>query len=116
MVAFIRHHQQLFHCFLYCFSCFLRHSDAAAAWDALMTTQATGAALVAVSQTREQVHELMRSYLERISLDVSPLTGKIIHIAGMLLALVRVSLNLAAKFLICWHCRHERQRLYIFHV
>lgn len=47
-----------------------------------MTTQASGAALVAVSQTREQVHELMRSYLERISLDVSPLAGKIVHIAG----------------------------------
>lgn len=81
-----RHGTATAHVVLHEFSHLLRHfirRDMAAAWDALLSTQSTGVALLAAAQSRDQVFTMMRSYFERVGLDVSSLEGRIVHIAGM---------------------------------
>lgn len=53
-----------------------------AAWTALLSTQATGAALMAVPLSRPHVLSMMRKYFERVGIDTRLLDGKIVHIAG----------------------------------
>lgn len=53
------------------------------AWTALCTTQSVGAALMKVAQTRQQVLDMMHSYIDRIGLDIKALDGKILHAAGV---------------------------------